>query len=292
MTNMPIGEKVLSSVSDYIDWSKNCSKKFGLRTTTLNPWFRGHRDETWLLKPLIYRRDYNHELEREMLRDFRANAAEFLEHKERSDIDWLFLAQHYGLPTRLLDWSENPLVALYFACQGYKGHIDGCVWALNPWELNKTNLGAQTVPPTDAAIITKYLVNISDAAIPRNVTAEHPIAFRPFHRFRRSNAQSGMFTIHGTRMQGIEKSNFFRNKDACLIRAIIPANRKFHIIKDLYNIGIHHGSLFHSIESSIETIKFRYSDFMTWSDQAWRKRQNAGQAETDERASIGKREAQ
>ena len=50
---------------------------------------------------------------------------------------WLFLAQHYGVPTRLLDWSENPLVAAYFAVLD-DPNDDGCIWALGTRGLNET----------------------------------------------------------------------------------------------------------------------------------------------------------
>ena len=78
--------------------------------------YRGHADESWDLKPSIVRSDKGIKNEHLLFRDMVAHVPQdFSECK--SALDYLVQMQHYGLPTRLLDVTTNPLIALYFACQ-------------------------------------------------------------------------------------------------------------------------------------------------------------------------------
>jgi hypothetical protein len=97
-----------------------------------NHLFRGHRRSDWALKPAIARNGSSVQLEAEMLEDFKRRARPYVElSSSLSDTDWLAIAQHHGMPTRLLDWSGSALAALWFAVKdpSVDGH-PGAVWIL------------------------------------------------------------------------------------------------------------------------------------------------------------------
>ncbi len=100
--------------------------------------FRGVGNASWDLSSSLVRLGGAYEqLESHIIRSFQKYA--HLEMREESSIwNWLSLAQHHGLPTRLLDWTHSPWVALHFATdQTDKFEHDGAIWCINVAETNR-----------------------------------------------------------------------------------------------------------------------------------------------------------
>ena len=102
-------------------------------------WYRGHENKDWELIPSVQRPEFAGR-EQYLANDFYMKASVTLLTKPdyRNYSAWLSIMRHYGLPTRLLDWSRSPLIAAYFATQNWEReeYGDGCIWILSPSKLN------------------------------------------------------------------------------------------------------------------------------------------------------------
>jgi hypothetical protein len=200
-------------------------------------WFRGHGDLRWTLTPSALRYETADRRDRalNLLRIFKRYAETKLLHPPESheELRWVQLARHYGLPTRLLDWTRNAAIALYFACQrSGEPDVDGGVFTLNPEDLNRE---ADPKDPriydahSDADRIAKYL-RLSGTKDPRG---RKTIAINPVWNSERIVLQQGVFTLHGSR-----EFTLTAGQVPSLVCWRVPAEHKQKILRELERAGI------------------------------------------------------
>lgn len=264
-------EITVNSVSEYIE--KICE----LSDEQAEPlWFRGVKNKSYHLIPTIFRDRYNYQDEAHMMNIFRARAIPHIINIPNSHYEWLFVMQHYGLPTRLLDWSEEPIPALGFAlldkkkkkneATGEEYYSDSAVYILKPFELNRKNtqLRDSTHIPN---IVT--LPNVHDTEFAVSGAATHyrirrdqfPIAIIGPLNNERIVAQKGAFTLFPKygELDNIEL-DYEENTDFLKAKIIIPAEAIENMQKELKYLGVTKGMLFPSLEETAKQIK---SDYMT-----------------------------
>ena len=237
--------------------------------------FRGLTNTSYELLPGLFRMArYKNELRNK----YPENEWGILQHfiidgiSYRSDIAfddvfrWVQLAQHYGVPTRLLDWTWNPMVALYFSCEGNYNN-DGCVWALH-FNRYKDNFIKSTNAEKNPIETTEKL--IKKELHGQNI--QYPFIISPYYFDSRMSAQDSMFMVWGSerikledileneRIPIVDYSNGFKSQlNGCMVKCIIDKGYKRIILNQLDKIGINEKSLFPGLDGIGRRIEAIYN---------------------------------
>lgn len=209
-----------------------------------NLWFRGVSSKTHTLAPSIYRDNFTSELEESFQTKFKSRALPYLKNRPVEDYwEWLFIMQHHGMPTRLLDWSSSALVALGFAIIfRKKGKVgDAAVWCLNPTKLNEVSRVVLTPFDKIPDISTNQNAQASyrfDAAS----RAEYPLAITGPLNNERIAAQKGTFTL----FPNAAKFNLEDKADAhmFLTQLIIKEGAIETLKEQLYYLGMTESTIY------------------------------------------------
>ncbi|HHT9109337.1 MAG TPA: FRG domain-containing protein [Candidatus Wunengus sp. YC63] len=249
-------------------------------TTLSENWFRGHPEKHGNLTPQIFRPEYipkiavRSDTEYSVIDEFKRVAPALTQNIPNQDdhCGWLFLMQHHGAPTRLLDWTENALVALYFAVRNFSDCKDGELWAIYPYTLNEKSYQYQGYASvTQYYKISQYLARepylaidpVSDnqeklaKEIGLDKIPRYPLALYPTMNFSRMVAQLSTFKIHPTpsaSRQGNTILDLLGDNKKYLARYIIPYDSKLKLINDLKTLGISRRTLFPDLDGLSQTI--------------------------------------
>lgn len=230
-------------------------------------WFRGQTNATWALQPKVFRDDYKPTSEKDRLnleqqasQEFHALGGINLTGQE-SDVELYFMEQHYGMRTRLLDWSNNPLVALWFAvggsqCPPCKNEpvVDGAVFVFDAYSLK--NL------PEEFGIASPYndlLKGAIETITKWGKVGDFPkfiIPVRPAHNIARVRQQNSFFTFHAA---GEDGHTDLTEADApSLKKYVIPHDRKAVIKETLKRLGIDAYSVYGGLDNLSTEIENSY----------------------------------
>ena len=212
------------------------------RFTRTAVWYRGHGDSNWQLIPKIHREGRSsYEASTCMNFWLLAPGVSSQQQHDMSQVAWLGLMQHHGLPTRLLDWSESLLIACYFAVTDGDMECDSAVWALDPVALAKDQFGRDAIASEHAAIMQDHAI----AAFGDKPEEEPQIVpFYPRHVSARIRNQQGVFTSHSHSV-ALENT---AGSERYLQKYIIPAQARKELLHALTLAGFNESYLFPSLD--------------------------------------------
>lgn len=191
-----------------------------------------------------------------MVDEFSQKAQACLEYNVSTRIEWECIAQHYGIPTRILDWTTNAINALYFSVgdcsigtteendsrhfmdSGGHGRGGGAVFVIDPLEINRMTVpieGFKNHPIVfDAIKDERILEECLNHLVP-------PVCFSGFNKEKRISRQAGKFSTTGTLLWPMDYYTMLQDK---IIKIFIPYTAFESIRYQLQSIGITHKTIY------------------------------------------------
>jgi hypothetical protein len=242
---MSLPSRSLASVADLIQILEGL-KWVDKAHAHIRSWFRGHSKTGWSLEPMVYRRSFGSfvnekdrfDRECHLSQDFRVMSAGLRTGRE-TDVDLYFLQQHYRMPTRLLDWTNNPLAALYFACSHNEG-VDGELYGMDVYSLMPSGSGIATSRREEVQSAIQMITTWGKGG----KDPDQIIAVRPDYFDRRVSLQRSCFTLHGPAHRELTSG-----ENKTLTRIHVQGTKKADILRQLAVLGIDHFSIYGDMES-------------------------------------------
>ena len=273
------------TISHVYDWIKYVEENNSKFKRNQHFHYRGESRLDYKLLPTLYRKTntpfekdiyLSNNSEKKILIEFMTEAAGFINNLSVDDkFRWVEYAQHFGVPTRLMDWTTNPLVALYFSCSSNQNE-DGRIYILNSLGY-KLLAGEKNINGLENKLIkneAERMIWDSEEAFP------YPAVFKPYYFDRRMFAQSSQFMVWGFKKETLDKlvsELESEGRKKAVIRYLdikgvefelieevpilsevrIDGKSKLQIQRELDNIGINHATLFPGLDGIGRSIEWR-----------------------------------
>lgn len=290
-----MGEISINNVSELLDILNVIKFNFGIDNRIKKKiMYRGHASAEYKLIPSIFRKYkkendkkeyYKYFLldENEMYMHFIKEAKSYIKNIDDNTnegyLEWLVYAQHFGVPTRLLDFTHNPLVALYFACSKEE-EDDGTVWIFNLINYrnfhskllkNEANVNKNT---TRNELIYEIISELKNGTLN---CSKFPIQFIPYYLDERMSTQASSFLLWGQDERPfedmIEKENYINISSAkngvsieyegkseeFILKILIPHEKKKTILEELDLLGVNPKSIFPGLDGIGKYIENYYN---------------------------------
>lgn len=262
----PVPSTPISTLREFTDFVEQ------RMSSAVQLWYRGCGRIAYELRPSLYRHpsisDVRQllDLESQIMTRFRQRSLPYLERSVIDDWDYLFLMQHYGVPTRLLDWTENPYVALFFALTtASRSSADpnvydspAVVWVLQPVTWNAATLAHISYPGDILSTNKEQLRGYAPGAA-FDMMNILPVALYGAHNSRRIVAQRGVFTIFGKNTRPMEA--IYEDEPLptdCLHRIELPAVAIPSLLESILAIGYVDSVIYPDLDGLAREIKRHY----------------------------------